>query len=225
MVDKISRARQKELEQPDPFLEFLQKATGYAKEYQKQLTWVVLGVFVVIVIISGTIYSIKNSEINAANLLAQTLSMYDSKDPGKSFDAVEKQMAELLDEYPNTAAGRTGRVRYAEICYANGKFQKAYDLYIQALDDFKKDPVTRNLICSSLAHTCQVLEQNDKAQDYFEQILDGDIAFLKDEALFNLGLLQIIKGQDKAGQEYFQQLVADHKGSSYLSLAQNRLAQ
>ena len=224
MVDKISRARKKELEQPDPFLEFLQKATDYVQKHKMQFACGVLAVVAVAAIVSGTAYTLKGSEDKAGKLLAQALSVYDAGDAVKGLEKVEKQMEELIDEYPNTAAGRMGRVRYGSFCYDGGQFQKAYDLYKKALADFKKDHVTRNLILSSLAHTCQALKKNEEALGCYEQILDGESTFLKDEALYNLGLLQITQGQEQAGREFFQKLVADYRDSAYHPMAQNLLA-
>ena len=104
MVDKISNARKKELEQPDPFLEALQGYANAYTKYRKQILMGVCAVVAVVVVFSGTVYSIKRSEEKASGFLAQTLSLYSDVDPVKGYETVKDDVAEFLESYPNTAA-------------------------------------------------------------------------------------------------------------------------
>ena len=224
MSDKISNARKKELEQPDPFIESLYRGMALAREYQKQLLLAGGVLVAVVLIVSGTLYSIRSSDDKAASLLAQALETYGTLEPAEGYDAVQENLTRLISEYPNTGAGKMGQVRFAQICYDAGKFDQALTLYEGALADFSNDPVMTNLIQVALGHTCQMLEKDDRAVSLFKAVAQGKADFLKDEALFNLGLLAEKTGEGDKGLSYFNQIVSDHAQSIYSSIAQSRVA-
>ena len=224
MSDKISNARKKELEQPDPFIESLYRGMALAREYQKQLLLAGGVLLAVVLIVSGTLYSIRSSDDKAASLLAQALETYGSLEPAEGYDAVQENLTRLISEYPNTGAGKMGQVRFAQICYDAGKFDKALSLYEGVLADFSNDPVMTNLIQVALGHTCQMLGKDDRAVSLFKAVAQGKADFLKDEALFNLGLLAEKTGEGDKGLSYFNQIVSDHAQSIYSSIAQSRVA-
>lgn len=223
MPEKISNARKKELEQPDPFIEALYKGVALVKECRKQFVWAACAVVAVIIIISGTIYSINSSDGKASILLTQVLESYSKMTPTEGYDAVQEDLNQLMEKYPNTSAGKMGRVRFAEICYDAGKFDKALILYQGVLADFSHDPIMANLIQVALGHTCQMLEKDDRAADMFKAVVQGKSAFLKDEALFNLGLLAEKAGADDQSRVYFNQILSDHAQSIYVTIAQSRV--
>ncbi|HKK90791.1 MAG TPA: tetratricopeptide repeat protein [Desulfobacteraceae bacterium] len=224
MVDKISRARKKELEQPDPFLEALYNGLEKAGKYKKQIVWIAAAVAAVVVIFAGTVYNIQKAGSSASTLLAQTLEKYSGQEPVEGYEAVKEDFNKLLEQYANTSAGRVALVRYAGICYKASKFDKAREMYEKALDQFSDDPVMHNLIQVSLGHACQAGDQYDRAEASFREVVDGDNPFLKDEALFNLGILLAVQGVEKESNTFFKTIVSDHKDSLYFPVAESRLA-
>ncbi|MCP4114646.1 MAG: tetratricopeptide repeat protein [Desulfobacteraceae bacterium] len=223
MVDKISNARKKELEQPDPFLEALQEYANASKKYRKQIIWVLCAVVAVVSVFSGTIYSIKRSEEKASGFLAQTLSRYSDADPVKGYETVKDDVGEFLESYPNTAAATQARVRFAEIAFKASKYEEAHKMYLAALDDFKKDASMGNLLMAALGRTCQALERHDEAEKWFRKISGGKSPLLKGEALFNLGVLLADKGDTAESRKLFETLVSDHEGSFYKPMVEARL--
>ena len=223
MADKISNARKKELEQPDPFLESLYKGMALAKVYRKSLVWVACAVVAIFLIVSGTVYSIRSSDKKAAALFTRALERYSVMTPVEGYNAVQEDMERLISEYPNTSAGEMGRIRFAEICYDAGEFEKARILYEGLLAEFPHDPVMTNLIRVALGHTCQMLEKDDRAVALFKAVVQGENNFLKDEALFNLGLLAEKAGEDDQSADYFHQIVSEHPQSIYRELVRSRV--
>ncbi len=224
MSDKISNARKKELEQPDPFIESLYRGMALARDHQKQLLLAGGILVAVILIVSGTLYSIRSSDDKAVSLLAQALETYGTLEPEEGYDAVQESLTRLISEYPNTGAGKMGQVRFAQICYDAGRYDQALTLYEGILEEFSNDPVMTNLIQVALGHTCQMLEKDDRAVSLFKAVAQGKTDFLKDEALFNLGLLAEKTGEGDKGLSYFNQIVSDHAQSIYSSIAQSRVA-
>ncbi len=224
MVDKISRARKKELEQPDPFMESMQSGIDFCVKHKKQVTWIVSLILIVVIVLFGTIYSIKSSEDKASTLLAETLNVYNNKGPAKGYDAVKGSFSKILEKYSNTDAGRLARVDFAAISYKAADFNKAHSLYLEALDDFKDDSAVRNLLLASLGHTCQAEKKYDEADKYFKEITNGSSPLLKAEALFNIGMINVTNGHEKESIKMFKEIVSEHSDSLYEPLAENRIA-
>ncbi len=225
MVDKISNARKRELEQPDPFLEALQKYANAATRYKKQIALVIGAVVAAAAVFSGTLYSIHRSEEKASEFLAQVLSRYSGADPVKGYETVKADVAEFISSYPNTAASAQARVRFAKIAFDAGKFEEAHGMYFAALDDFKSDPAMENLLFGSLGRTCLALGKTDEAETYFRKIIKTKTALLKGEALFNLGMLLADRGDTDESRQLFQQIVQEHGDSMYAPMAKARIHQ
>lgn len=221
---RVSNERRRELEELDPFQENLLKTLEYVKTYKKQLIFMALGFVTVIIIFSVVISNIKSSENKASQFLNETLTKYNEiKDPKEAYLAVENDFPKLLEDYSNTSAGKMAKIKFAKICYNASEYEKAYELYKDALSNFKSDPTIESLILSSLGHTCLALDNFKEAEVYFTKITKRNDALLKDEALFNLGIIaEKAKGKDES-HDFFQKLVSDHPDSPYSALAQNKL--
>ncbi|OQY01907.1 MAG: hypothetical protein B6I26_02785 [Desulfobacteraceae bacterium 4572_130] len=212
MVDKISYARKKELEHPDPFLEFLHKALEHVKYYKKQLIYMLCGVLTVVLIFIGTVYSIKSAEKNSSDILARTLSKYRDKKSGERYDFIKDDFIMLLNKYPRTSVAKIARLKFAEICYQTSNFDKAYEMYLAGLKDFKDNLLLKNFMLVCLGNTCQAQKKNEKAEEYFKQVINAKNSFLKDEALFNLGMMA--KNKD-ISKKFFGKIISDYGNSLY----------
>ena len=221
---KVSLERKKELEQLDPFQENLIKTLKYAKENKKQLMIVGFSIVAIVIIFSSVLYSFRMAETNASTLASSAMNKYTQiKDPVEGYLAVENDFNSILEDYSNTAAGKIAKVNFAKICYNASKFDKAYDLYKEALKNFNKDPGTTNLLLSSLGHVCMALNKNDEAKKYFEKINKSDSPLLKDEANFLLGMLFETSGDRITSQKFYQTVATEYENSLYKPLAQSKL--
>ena len=147
----VSNERRKELEQIDPFQENLLKTLGYVKENQKQLLLILGGIILVIVIFSGIMFSFKKSEKIASDLVARAVTAYaDVDDPVKGFEAVAADFDTVFAEYSNTSAGRMGKVKFAKICFDAGEYDRAFELYKEALEIFKNEAGMKNFLLAVL---------------------------------------------------------------------------
>lgn len=221
MATKISNARKKELEQPDPFLEFLYHWLDRANAYRKQLIWAGCALLAVIVIASGTVYTIRSSDSKASALLASALKTDEGQTAKEGFAAARPALETLTTSYPNTSAGRMGRIHFAKMAYDAGEFETAKSLYQDALAEFGDDPVLGNTLHLALGHTCRMLGQAGEAETHFKAVADGSSDYMKDEALFNLGLLAEEKGE--GADTYFSRIVSDYADSIYVEMARSRM--
>ncbi len=222
---KISNQRKKELEQPDPFLESLYKGVEAAKQYKKQLILASGVLFAIICIVSGTMYMIRSSEVKASEMLAKAMERYGALEPAEGYVAAKPQLDALLEAYPNTASGRLAIIRLGEICYAAEKYDEAYALYTAALDEYKKDPVVRELLLFSLGHTCQALQKNEEAIRHFSALANNEEAFMKRDAQFQLGMIALNHGDRAKGLAWMEKLTTQEGASLYKTMADTILAQ
>ena len=220
----VSNDRKRELEKPDPFQENFLKTVEFIKNYKKQLIFMAVGFVAVIVIFSVVISNIKSSENKASLLLNDTLTQYiKTKDSKEDYLAVENNFSKLFEDYSNSAAGKIGKIKFAKICYNTSNYEKAYELYKEALSIFAYDSTMESLIFSSLGHTCLALDDVKEAEIYFKKIVSKKDALLKDEALFNLGMIAEKNGDKNASHDFYKKIVSEYPDSLYKAIAQNAL--
>ncbi len=229
MADQgVSNERKKELEQIDPFQAALIKGAAYASEHKK-LIGMVLGVMVIVILALSTImYSFKRSEIAASQLAAKASMAYAKAiaaddDPKAALAAVKTDFQTIMDEYNNTSAGKIAMISYAKICFDAGDYDKAYELYSQALSTLGKDAGMENFLLAALGNIAQLKKENASAKSYYLRIENGDSTLLKDEAQFALALIYEAENDTAAAMKMYEKIVKDHNNSIYLSIARAKL--
>ncbi len=219
----VSNERKKELQQMDPFQKNLLKGLAYARQYQKQLAWIIGSIAVIVIVFSSVLYSFKSAETNAASQLSRVIETYNTtRDPVNGFALVENDFSAIFNKYTNTAAGKMAKIKFARICYDAGEYDKAMIYFKQALDEVNGNPAVRNMLLSSLGNTCLALDKTDMAREYFEKITQSKSNILKDEANFNLALLSETSNPE-ASRVFYQKIINDHADSLYFPLAQSRM--
>ena len=231
MADQsVSNERKKELEQIDPFQENLLKALAYAGENKKSISLILGAIVVVGIIFSGIMFSFKKSENTASDLVSKAMQEYSqasdsakNNDPIKGFEAVKDDFEVVFADYSNTSAGKIARVKFAKICFDAGKYDRAFELYEEALDEFKNDSGMRNFLLSSLGHVSQAKNDLDKAKSYFLQIETGTSDLLKDDARFALAGLYEVSNEMESSLEMYEKIVNDHENSIYRGIAESKI--
>ena len=227
-MDKVKLARKKELEEPDEFITHSQRALRYAIENKNRILGAVAGVLALLLIVAVVQYLGEKSE-NEAFLQQSRLTMrytqaLSKEDPVKAYRAVQADFEKFLDDHGGTVAGKLGRVRFADICFEGGDAERAIPLYEEALSDFGGDPAIKNMILASLGHAHEAGKAYEKAAGYFEQIVAGSAAVMKDEALFQLGLIYESLGKADKSREAFDRLIKDYPDSIYLEMVREKVA-
>ncbi|WDP92115.1 MAG: tetratricopeptide repeat protein [Desulfobacter sp.] len=229
MADQgVSNERKKELEQMDPFQDALVKGLSYASEHKKQIGLIIGAVVVVCVVFSTIIYSFKRSEVQASRLSAKAVAAYGNvyaqdRNPQKGFEAVKDDFQAVLDEYANTSAGRMAMVTFAKICFDAGEYDKAYELYSQALSDMGDDAGMENFFLSALGNLSQLKKDREKAKSYYLRIENGASNLLKDEARFALALIYEAENDMAASLKMYEKIVKENENSIYKAIAQSRI--
>ncbi len=216
-----------ELGEPDPFLVFVGKMMEFGKKYQKEILATIGAVVAVAIVITGVVYYKNQSEDRAATMLGKTIAKFNSikKDESSfiAYEEVKKSFKNITEKYGSTGAGKAALLQYADVCFLTKNYDEAITAYKQALDALGKTEF-KTMILSGLAYSYDGKEDYKQAVKYFKQIVADDAAVMKDQALFNLGLLFGKLGKPKKEKEAFAQLVSEFPESMYFELASEKIA-
>lgn len=223
---KVSNERRRELEQLDPFQEFMIKVVGYCKQYQKQLFLIGIAVIVVIAVFSGIMHSFKKAENTASVMLSRTLTVYErEKDPEKGYAKVEKDFQSIFSDYANTTAGKLARIEFARICYNASKYDLSQQYYEQALELFENRKPLKNFILSALGHVSLAKKDTKTAEKYFSRVESSTTDLLKDEAQFALALISETAGDKEKSRQHYEKIVTEYENSLYYPVAKSKVGQ
>lgn len=228
MADQsVSNERKKELEQIDPFQEALLKGAGYAAKNKKQLLLIAGAVLVVCITFSTIMLNLKKSEHTASRMVAAAVEQYIksmSGDQGslKGYEAVKDQFQAVFDEYPNTSAGKMAKIKFAKICYDAGKYERADELYEEALDIFGNAAGMENFLLAALGNIAQTQNNPEKAKSYYLRIETGESSLLKDEARFALAILYEAAGDHESSLKMYEKIINGDGESMYRAMAEAR---
>jgi tetratricopeptide (TPR) repeat protein len=225
---RISRARKRDLENPDEFITFWTKLFNIVTEHKIQFLGALTFFCVLIIVAAVTVYYLKQSENKAFFLLQQSVTKYQASmkagDPNKAYQEAGKNFRVILEKYSNRKGGKLARLAYADICYAAGDYDKAIANFSKLLADFNDEPFLKNLVLSGLGYSYNAKKDYNTSAKYFEMIVTTPVYTNKDEALFNLGELYAKIGEKDKSLDAFKKILSDHTGSMYTAIAKEKIA-
>ena len=221
------KSRKELLKKTDEFITFTGKLIRFIADYQKQIFYILCAVVAVALVIIGYQFFAQRSEAKAFSMLEKTMAKYEARKKATSADEayrnVSGEFQRIVEKYGGNAAGKLARVSYANISYNAGDYQKAIELYKPALNDFKDHPLVYNFILSGLGYAYQQMGEDRNAAMYFEKIASTD-SNIRDEALFNLGLLYERSGDRDKSYQAFQQILSNFPNSMYFDIVEEKLS-
>ena len=225
---KISRARKRDLENPDEFITLWTKLFNFATEHKVQVLCALTFLAVLIIVAAAAVYFLKQSEDKAFFLLQQGIVKYQtllkSSNPKKAFLDAGKDFELIMEKYPARKGGKLARFTYAEMCYDAGEYDKAIANFNKSLVDLSDEPFLDNLILSGLGYSYMAKKDYKTSAKYFETIVTTPDYRIKDEALFNLGELYAAIGDKDKSIEVFKKILSDHAGSMYTEIVKEKIA-
>lgn len=221
------KSRKELLKKTDEFITFTGKLIRFIADYQKQIFYILCAVVAVALVIIGYQFFAQRSEAKAFSMLEKTMAKYEARKKATSADEayrnVSGEFQRIVEKYGGNAAGKLARVSYANISYNAGDYQKAIELYKPALNDFKDHPLVYNFILSGLGYAYQQMGDDRNAAMYFEKVASTDSS-IRDEALFNLGLLYESLGDRNKSYQAFQQILSNFPNSMYFDIVEEKLS-
>jgi tetratricopeptide (TPR) repeat protein len=226
MAKKKRMTRKQLLKEPDEFITFSGKLIQFGMRYKTQLIYVAAILVGLIVVVSGYRFFSIRSENNAETLLNQAVAKYQTalngQDSEKAYQTVSEDFQLILNKYGSKNSGKIARVIFANICFDAGDYAKAIELYRQSLEDFKKHAFMINLIRNDLGYAHEQLNDIPMAVSYFEKIAENQEPILRDDALFNLGVLYENSGDHQKSADAFQRIITEHPDSIYIEMVKER---
>lgn len=224
---RVSRARKRDLEEPDRITGFLNELSEFATKYKVHLL-AALGLLIVVVIgVSGVFYFTNKAENKASALLTRGLNKYLTIANQNGLDQAYLEVADdfnlIIRQYSGKEGGKIAKLMFANICYDSGKYEQSIELYNQSLQDFDDNPFLKKLILSSLAYSHLAQKDYRAAADYFEMIASVPDASMQDEALFNLAGVYAAMGNYEGRLNALQKIISDHKDSIYLEVVKEKI--
>jgi len=224
----ISRARKRDLENPDEFITLWTRLFNFTAEHKVQVSCALTFLAVLIIVAGVTVYSLKKSENKAFFLLQQGVVKYQTllkaSNPNKAYLDVGKDFELIMEKYSGRKGGKLARFTYAEMCYAAGDYDKAIANFNKSLVDFNDEPFLKNLILSDLGYSYKAKNDYKTSAKYFEMIVTTPDNSIKDEALFNLGELYDAIGDKDKSIDAFKKILSDHSGSMYTEIVKEKIA-
>ncbi|MFZ0614532.1 MAG: tetratricopeptide repeat protein [Desulfobacterales bacterium] len=227
MAIKKKVSRKKLLKEPDEFLTHSARLFQFVVTHKYQMLAALGGVILLVLSFSAWSYHSRQKTNASLAQLQKSLSRYETlrnqkdKGPMQAYQEVNADFEQLIADSGDTPGGKMARVIYADICYDAGEADRAIALYQGALQDFPQ-PFYRNQILNGLGYAYEAKHDPAKALEYFDKIATGSDPVLKAGALFNMGRLYAVQGQEEMSRQAYQKIVADAPQSLYAELARER---
>lgn len=220
-------SRKELLKEPDQFITVSGRLIAFGRRHQRPLIYGAAAVLVLLVAFTAVRYFTARAENRAFALLdahtAQYRQRLAAEGPQAALEAVADDFESLIADYGGRTGGRLARVRYGDVCYAAGRYERAVELYRGALADFEDEPFYRSLLLTGLGYAYQQQGDAARAAEFFGRVVEAPDAPLRDESLFMLAQTRAAQGDAGAARAAYRRLLDEHPQSTYAPLARERI--
>ena len=226
-MSDVSLSRKKELQEPDKFIVWFNKATKFIKE-NKTKVYSVLIAFSIVILIVSTYFGFQNYKINKAkkshkNILQKYETLIEIDGFEKTYAQTKEDIDIFLKKYGTTNIGKLFGLSVAHLAYESKDYERALILYNKALSNFDKDKALKSLIVSDIAMTYESLKNYTQAINYFQMVTSDINSVSKDEALFHLGYLYSRTNNKKKATEAYKNLLKYFPNSVYAGILKEKI--
>jgi len=225
---KKKTTRKELLKKDDEFISLSTRFFEYVSTHGKQIQYLTVSVMIIIAIVIGISFYFKhlNKKSLAAYNLAYTNLVSDSSSD-ISEDTITKSIEELdslIKKYGWTKMATLAIPQLAYLKFGQGKYDEAISLYQTYLKKDKSASIYHLMSHFGLAAAYEAKSEHQSAIQHLKKIIDDENNFLKEEAMFSLGRLYALSGQQEMSRETFKDFVNQFKESPLVPLAKAHLA-
>lgn len=224
---RISRARKRDLEQPD---EFLSVTATLIQKLNRHRTPLVIGIIVLfssLAAFSAVRYFSMQAENRAFQRLSINLKAYQEalgdNAPQEALEKVKPQFESLLADDGHREGGKLARLVFADLNYRAGNHDDAIANYEKALDLLPPEHFAHGSALSGLGYAYIQAGKNDDALTCFEKLVAGHHPQLKADALYQLGRLYGEQGQAAKQTEMYQRIMDEAPTFVYADLIKHQI--
>jgi predicted negative regulator of RcsB-dependent stress response len=217
---KISR--KKLLKTDDEFITLSSKMIILAKEHQRELRFIGVGLVCLILIylgINAYLRYINNKAQDAYNIAYYAISKnMDSEENQDSIKKSEELFNEVINRYGISGAARLALPELAYVKFLQKQYDEAISKYQEFLDKAPDGPY------QSLAETAMAVcyeEKGDlnKAIETLEHISSGPDDFFKEQAMLSMARIYRLMDNKEKSNEILRDFITRFKNSQFLPLA------
>ncbi|MFZ7127055.1 MAG: tetratricopeptide repeat protein [Desulfobacterales bacterium] len=219
---RISRARKRDLQQPDEFLTWSARLLQTVAKFKNRIIWGAIAAVVVAAGIMGYNAYLNQREMKAYAGLGRLVETYQAeRAPGSADEALERVRADmeaLIGSHGSGTAGKMAKVLLAGYSYEAGKTEAAIDLFKQALQDFEPGSYYHAAILNGLGYAYEKSGDFKAALAQFERLTGEAGGFLKTDALYNSARMYGRLGEKDKRESALRKIVDDRPDYLYADL-------
>jgi tetratricopeptide (TPR) repeat protein len=219
---RISRARKRDLEQPDEFLTLTAKLLAKLNQNRKALTIVVGALLLILMAFTAVRYFDLKAEGKALTQLSREMSIYtqaaQQSSPQKALETVSPGFEQLLANHENRLGGQLARLYWADLNFDAGRNAEAIEAFERAQKDFKPGDFAFGAALYGLGYAYAAADQNEQALGCFKTLSEGPYPALRADALFQMTQLYALMGEKEQAKALRQRLLEENPGYLYADL-------
>jgi tetratricopeptide (TPR) repeat protein len=219
--------RKELLKKDDEFISLSNRIFLYFSAHAKQIQYMILTIGIVIAIVIGISLYFRhiNKKALAAYNLAYKQLVSDSFSESTQ-DDIKRSIAELdrlIKKYGWTKMATLAIPQLAYLKFGQEKYDEAIALYQTYLKKDKSGSIYRSMAHFGIAASYEAKGEHQLAISHLKEIVDDEDSYLREEAMFSLGRLYALSGQQEMSREIFEDFVNRFKESPLLPLAKAHL--
>ncbi len=224
---RISRARKRDLEQPDEFISVTATVLQKLNQYRTPLAVGIVVLFGSLAVFSAVRFFDNRAENRAFERLSANLDAYQravrDTPARQALEQVKPSFEEFLAADARREGGRLGRLVFADLNYRAGRFDTAVAHYEQALEALPSDHFAYGNALSGLGYALIGAGKDKAAAACFQKIVNGSHPQLKADALFQLGRIYGKQGETAKQKETYQSLLEEAPAYIYADLIRQKV--
>jgi len=219
--------RKELLKKDDEFISLSNRVAQYVSAHAKQIQYIIVIIMILVVIVIGiSLYfrHLNKKALAAYNLTYKTL--VSDLSPETAQHNIKRSITELdklIKEYGWTKMATLAIPQLAYLKFGEGKYDEAISLYQTYLKRDKSSSIYPSMAHFGLAAAYEAKGEYQSAISHLKKIVDDENNFLKEEAMFSLGRVYALSGQQEMSREIFKDFVNQFKESPLLPLAKANL--
>jgi predicted negative regulator of RcsB-dependent stress response len=219
--------RKELLKKDDEFISLSNRVAQYVSAHAKQIQYIIVIIMILVVIVIGVSLYFRhlNKKALAAYNLAYKMLVSDLS-PETAQDNIKRSIAELdklIKGYGRTKMATLAIPQLAYLKFGEGKYDEAISLYQTYLKRDKSSSIYPSMAHFGLAAAYEAKGEYQSAISHLKKIVEDENNFLKEEAMFSLGRVYALSGQQEMSREIFKDFVNQFKESPLLPLAKANL--
>jgi tetratricopeptide (TPR) repeat protein len=226
---RISRARKRDLEQPDEFLSLTTRFLAKLNQYRKPLSITAGALILVAMGLTAVRYFDQKAEEKALTQLSTEMSAYtqamQQSTPQNALEIVRPGFDKLLADHESRLGGQMARLYWADLNFDAGRSEEAILQFERARKDFNPGDFTFGAALCGLGYAYAAAGQNEKAMECFKTLSEGPYPALRTDALFQLAQIHAVMGDEEATKALRRRILEENPAYLYADMIRETIGE